>query len=318
MSEVMRKSHRQTRGSSRGHGIRVACVLAATWTWIGPATANEPIAASDPRMLVAGVTAPSQHATLSSVRPALIDRILADEGAATKAGEVVVALDDDVQAARTEIARVKAGSTSGIELALERWQRAKRELVRLVALHGGQFAASRGTDDARSEAEVARLNHELEVLAHTQAVLAHQYERQVLSDFRIRAPFDGYVTHHYKHGGETVDQLEGILTVIRIKPIDVWVDCPTYLATLIETGDGYTVTPLDEQWPAQPGIVTYVGRVIDGASQTFKVKLSVDNFDEVWPVGMEVLVDFSARLETSEDRHTAAPRASIQPAVFKR
>jgi len=261
-----------------------------------------------------GITAPSRTATLASVRPARIAVLSAEEGAVVRAGEVVVSLDDTVQAARTDIARVKAESTHRIDLARARWKTAQREADRLVALRGGASAPAREVDDAVAVAEIARLNYELEVVEQAQARLAYEYEGRLLDEFHLHAPFDGYIIERRKQPGETVDQLEDIVTLVQLDPLDVLVNCPIDLAPLIMEGDAYPVTPLAERWPPQEGTVTFVSPVIDGASQTFRVRLSVENPDEVWAPGLQVIVDFKAPLPVNMDRHTAAPQP---PETFK-
>ncbi len=313
----MNRSSRQRGNLRHACGIRIALLLVATVTTHPMAGAEELVEVSDPRLQVVGITAPSRRATLASVRPARIAKLLAEEGAAVHAGEQIVALDDGVQTARTDIARAKAESTLRTNLAHEKWKRAKREVDRLLALHGEQFATSKETDDAVTAAEIARLNHELEIFEHTQTTLAHRYEQRLLAEYRIHAPFDGYITEHHKHVGETVDQLEGIVTIVRLDPLDVLLDCPTDLAPLIMVGDEYPVTPLNENWPPQAGAVTFVSKVIDGASQTFKVRVSVENPDEVWLAGMKVIVDFTAPLQTNRDRHTAASPPAVMTGIVR-
>jgi len=77
------------------------------------------------------------------------------------------------------------------------------------------------------------------------------------------------------------------------------------------------VTPLDHAWPAQPGTVTFVSPVIHTASQTFQVRLSVSNADDIWLAGMKVSVNFAAPLSSSTDRHTAGPRPPFFPVLYR-
>ncbi len=317
MGTTMIRSGRHCKKLRHGCGIRIALLVVAAVTTQRIAEAEEPPNVSDPRLQVVGITAPSQRATLASVRPARIANLFAEEGATVHAGDIIVALDDGVQAARTDIARAKAESALRANLAQEKWKRAKREVDRLLALHGEEFATSKETDDAVTAAEIARLNYELEIFDRAQATLLHRYEQRLLAEFHIRAPFDSYVTEHHKHVGEIVDQLEGIITIVRLDPLYVLLDCPTDLAPLIMLGDEYPVTPLNENWPPQVGTVTFVSRVIDGASQTFKVRVSVENPDEVWLAGMKVLADFQAPVQSSMDRHTAMPQPAVLPASFE-
>ena len=59
---------------------------------------------------------------------------------------------------------------------------------------------------------MTRLEYELALFEHEQAGKVHEREQKLLNEFRIRAPFSGYVAEHLKHVGDTVDQLEGMLS----------------------------------------------------------------------------------------------------------
>ena len=244
---------------------------------------------------VVGITLPYREATLSVVQPGRIEQIAASEGSVVAEGSPVFALKDGVQRARTELARGTSESTLEVELAKAHLERAERDLERLRRLHGNDDASSKELADAHSVARIARLECELARFVHGQAALAYQREKELLDQFHIRAPFHGYVAEHLKHPGEAVEEGEGVIRLVQVDPLQVVTDCPLALAGSVKAGEQVRVRPVEGQWPARWGTVILASRVADGASQTFKVKLTVPNEDAAWMAGLKVLVEFPNR-----------------------
>lgn len=244
---------------------------------------------------VVGITAPYREATLAAVQPGRIAQMSAAEGATVQQGELVFALEDGVQRARAEMAEATAESTLDIELAQARQEQAQRDLNRLLKLHGDDDASSKELNDARSAATIARLEYELAKFAHAQAARAHQRELELLEQYHARAPFAGYVVEHLKHVGEAVEESEGVVTLVQLDPLQVLLDCPLSLAPSIQAGAQVTLRPFDTQWSPRQGTVVLANRVADGASQTFRVKVTVPNEDSGWVSGLKVAVEFSPR-----------------------
>jgi membrane fusion protein (multidrug efflux system) len=261
---------------------------------IAPQAAGDAQVAPPPKANeVVAITAPYQTATLASVQPARIARVEAPEGASVRQGDLVVQLEEGAQLARTQLAQAAADTTLNVEHAQARWMRAQRDLDRLIRLQGSDSASSKELSDAKSDAEITRIEYELANFNQAQAVRAYQREQELLKEFRLRSPFDGYVSEHFKHAGETVNELEGIVTLVQLHPLKVLADCPIVLAPAVALGDRLRVTPADRRLSSRVGTVAYVSRVADGGSQTFKVKLHVDNADVAWMAGLKVVVDFT-------------------------
>ncbi|MDO8630846.1 MAG: hypothetical protein Q7R41_10165 [Phycisphaerales bacterium] len=255
------------------------------------------------------MTEPFRVATLASVQSARIAAVRFEEGAYAAEGEVVVALQDGVQRARTELARAAVDTSLPIDLERAKLTRARRDLERLKRLQGDDFASSKELSDALAVAEIAQVEYDLSVFNQEQARRAYEREKETLAEYQIRAPFPAYVSNHLKHAGESVDQLEGIVRLVQLDPLLVSVDCPLTLATSVAIGDRYVVRPVDPQsasltrddatlhrdphWQPRTGTVVFANQVADAASQTFKVKLTVDNADRRWIAGLKVVVDFS-------------------------
>ncbi len=243
-----------------------------------------------PRYEVTGITSPQALITLASVREGRISEILVAEGATVRKGDVVFTLDDRVQYARTQIAKAKSESTLSVEHARARWEHAKRELDRLTTLRGDDFASSRELSDALAQAQITRIEYDLAGFERVQTGRAYAYEQRLLEEHTIRAPFGGYVSQRLKHAGETVDRHEGILTLAQLDPLRVSVDCPLGLSPQLKAGDRVEVRPVDAHFEPREGRVELTNRVADGASQTFKVRITVPNADGDWMSGLKVVV----------------------------
>jgi len=243
---------------------------------------------------VIGMTAASKKTTLAAVLPARIASIESAEGSVVSEGEVVVVLDDGVQRVRMEYARSAAASLAEVNLTRVRWEHGKREWDRLVKLRGDDYASSKELSDAYAHSEVARLEHALAKQQNRQAKLVFERERRQLEEFVIHAPFTGYVSQHLKEVGETVDQLEGIVTIVQLDPLEVNVDCPLWFAPYVNVGDRVAVEPSDVQSPVRSGVVVLANRVADAASQTFQVTIELPNAGLEWFAGLKVNIRFGA------------------------
>ncbi len=277
----------------------------------------------DPTRTVIGITSPRQRAVLAAVLPGRIARLPIAEGETVQRGEVVVALDDAIQVWKTDMARAGAESTLEIDLARQRYERAKTDLDRFSNLRGDDSASSKELRDATVTAELERISFETARFNQEQARRALELQQATLAEYRIRAPFAGYVVEHMKHAGETVDALAGILVLAQLDPLQVVLDCPLTLAGEIRNGDRWTVQPAESIRSPREGVVTLVNRVADGASQTFKVKLSVDNTDGEWISGMRVRVDFvggplpAREAEVETGTLITSPRGGVAPTATK-
>jgi len=257
--------------------------------------AGEPGVGSDVRAGVEpliGITAPAREASLGPIQSGRIREIFVGEGDTVHQGDALFSFDDAVQRSRVAIARLDAQSTLGIELAKERYSQAQRDYERLVGLQTDENASSKEILDAQGRAEIARL--EFEIAKATKALLQLAYEREkaALSELTVRAPFSGYVAEQLKYVGESPDQREAVLRIVQLDPLHVTLDCPLSFAPIIEMGDVVEVVPVEPYWTARVGRVILKHRVADAASQTFRVKVAVENEDMAWMSGLKVVVKF--------------------------
>ena len=253
---------------------------------------------------VSGITAAHQTALLATIEQSRIAEIHVAEGGTAEQDDRLITLDDAVQRAQVEIAKARAESMLAINRTKARNEWADKELAHVSELHAKGIASPKELRDAQMEADVARLDHAIARFEHEQAVREYERQQEMLARLHIRAPFSGYVTEVLKQVGEAVDEGETILRLVQLDPLDVWIDCPLRFAGAIRTGVSLTVQPLDGRWPVRTGTVFLANRVVDPGSQTFKVKLTVDNRDAGWMAGMKVAVDFATVVHADGDKPT--------------
>ncbi len=276
----------------------ILCVQRLVLIIVACGSLGDSLAHAQPTVLpqplrVSGIATPRQIVSLGAVPEGRIARLYAAEDQLIKAGQILVSLDDAVQAVRVATARTRAEATADVDLARVRMEQTAQELQRLSQLDTGGFATSKELQDARLEAEVGRLQYASATQNQRLAELDYEREQAVLEQYHVRAPFDGYVAQVLKHPGDTVGEREVIVVLVDLSSLDVTVDCPIALAPRVAVGQRVLVQPIDQQWSIRTGEVITASRAADPASQTFRVRIRVPNEDAAWISGLRVQVDFS-------------------------
>lgn len=233
---------------------------------------------------------PARQATIGALIRGRIQFIPAEEGARIDEDAPLFVLDDAIQRARFEMAQADADSKLEVELAKVRMVQAQKELERIQVLATDGRASTKELLDAQALAEATRI--EWDVAAHRQVQQERDaaLQKQLLAQHTIRAPFAGYVSKVHKKAGDMVEDLESVVVVTQLHPLEVLLDCPVELAARFRENETINVAPTDEQWPPRTGRIVWVNRVADAASQTVRVKIEVDNQDNGWLTGIKVRV----------------------------
>lgn len=301
---------RQSRSRFTGSSLPVAVIVSLVASIASPAMraangANHGGTAL-PVYLI-GITTPYRAVTLSAVEPGRIAQIETDEGRTVQKGDPVFRMVDDVQRARTMMAKATAETSLRVELARAVWEREKEELARLTTLRGSSNASSKELSDARSAERIAKIEYEVAKFDRSQALLAYDREKAALDQRRVLAPFTGYVVECLKRAGETVTEGEGVIRIVQLDPLLVTINWPLSAGEPVQTGDQLLVRPYDERWSPRTGTVTVSSRVADSASQTYKVKLTVPNVDGHWMSGLKVAVEYLPEISLAGTQTSHAP-----------
>jgi RND family efflux transporter MFP subunit len=254
---------------------------------------------------------PHQIVQIGSAAPGVIERILVDRGEFVKQGQPLVQLQAGVERAALAVARERAAQQGEMTVAAGSADLAQRELQRAKELHEQNFVSQTYLDKQRAEAAVAggRTDQasERKKLSQREVELAAAQ----LAQRSIGAPIAGVVVERFMSPGEFVDQ-KPILRIAAIDPLRVDVLVPAAAFGQLEVGMRGSVMPELLNKKEHIAVVKTVDRVIDAATNTFRVRLELPNPGGALPAGLRCKVDLGLKLPGAA---TASPAAAAAVAV---
>jgi RND family efflux transporter MFP subunit len=207
---------------------------------------------------------PAVEVKLSSPVSGIIKSIRADRGKAVSENDVLVTLDATAEQAAVELARAK----------LEFGQ---RKVQRTEELFRDNFTSAYSVDEAVTEARLAQVE-----LAQARTILGQK---------TLRSPISGIVVDKIAEVGEFVSDDE-ILRIANLNPLYIEVILPVEDWNRIQNGMKAIVRPQEPVGGEYEAVVRVVDRVVDAASATFGVRLSMPNPKNKLPAGLRCTVTF--------------------------
>lgn len=237
-----------------------------------------------------GFTAPSRKATIGAVAPGRIASLRAQPGQSVHKGDVIFELDTAAADARRESAQALADSDVEERIAAVKLEQAQAELARLEGLASNRMSAPKELVDARNLAATAALELDSARFRRSQARRDAKLQAALRAELVGLAPFDAVISEKLKEEGESVESRDGILSLVQLDPLEITADCPAEISVRVRPGDTLNVVnPLDPAAPRR-ATVTLVGPVIDAASQTTRLRMTVPNADRAWLAGLRVSI----------------------------
>jgi RND family efflux transporter MFP subunit len=238
---------------------------------------------------------PHQIVQVGSAAPGVIERILVERGDVVAKGQTLVQLQAGVERAALAVARERALQNGEMKVASGSAELAQRELQRARELREQNFVSETYLDKQRAEAQVASGRtdqaQERRKLAQREVDLAAAQ----LAQRSIGAPIAGVVVERFMSPGEFVDQ-KPILRVASIDPLRVDVLVPAVAFGQVEPGMKGSVVPELLNKKEHVAVVRTVDRVIDAATNTFRVRLELPNPGGALPAGLRCKVDLGINL----------------------
>lgn len=230
------------------------------------------------------VTPPAMTEAQDPVEPVYLDGLLEPNEVVEISGQVPGILDEvtvergDSIEENQVLARLKSGlERVAVELARARLEFAERRAERNEDLYLRELISIHDRDELETEIQVARLQ------------LKEAQER--LEMRIIRSPIQGVVVARSGSPGEYVGE-DPILTVARIDPLNVEVIVPVERLGTIHKGMRAEVRPEAPAGGVYVGRVVIVDQVVDAASGTFGVRVSLPNPSQRVPAGLKCRVRF--------------------------
>ena len=250
---------------------------------------------------------PSKVAEVGTSVTGVIESLRVERGDYVKKGQVIAVLRNDVERAALNVAKSRAQAEADVLAAIAARDFAHQSTVRAEDLVKKKFVSEQALDKARTEEQVA-----VQKLAQ-----AHEqrrvWEREMglaqsqLAQRTILSPISGIVAERYLSSGERVED-RSIARIVSINPLHVEVMVPASSFGQIKTGMVAMVMPELPDAQSVEAKVSLVDKLIDGASNTFRVRLELPNPDNALPAGPRCKVTFGDQVIDATKR-AASPKA---------
>jgi membrane fusion protein (multidrug efflux system) len=239
-----------------------------------------------PYISAIGTLAPVEGATLSADADGIVSRILAENGSAVKAGDILVELDTSVEVAQLAAAESRANLAKiSFERAKDLWDR---------------------NANSKSEFDAADATFK-QAVADVEAIKAQIAKKQV------RAPFDGRVGIRQANVGQFVGRGRDLLPLVKLDPMYVNFSVPQRYLPAVANGQ-----EIEIQIDAFPG-KNFVGRItalnaeVDAATRNISVQATLPNPDEALRAGMFARIEVQLK---GIEQQIAVPATSIAYASY--
>jgi RND family efflux transporter MFP subunit len=251
------------------------------------------------------VIEPHMVVELSSDEDGIIEQMFVDRGDRVEADQAIAKLESGVEQAALNYASERAAMEAEIhshEVSLAYGLKTQK---RIISLQEKQAVSLSELDRVRAETRIeqykllqARENKRLAELEQARSI-------ETLRRHTIHSTINGVVVERYLNPGESTED-RPILKLAQINPLRVEVVLPVSQFGKIRTGQGAVVYPEAGIGGEYESTVSIVDPVLDAASGTFRVRLSLPNPDYALTSGLRCRIEFKGQ----PDPATAATDSS--------
>lgn len=276
-------------------------------------TPSERPTASAPR-LFGCLIEPDRVADVGSQVVGVVDRVHVERGDRVTVGQPLAQLRSEVERANAGVAAARTRIESDVLAAQASLAMAEHKVRRARALMAENFISQQAVDQADAELELAQ--QRLSQTRHQQTLWAE--ERRVaeaqLALRTVRSPLTGVVVERFSNPGERVEE-RPLVRIAVIDPLRVELMVPTAQYGSLRVGDRITVRPELPGAAPVTATVRHVDRVLDAASNSFRVRLTMPNPDDALPAGLRCRADLPgpAALVPSGQREAPPADRSQRP-----
>lgn len=252
------------------------------------------------------VIEPDRTAEVGSPVIGVVETVLVERGDIVHEGQLLARLRANVERASVSTAEVRAQADADVQAALANFEFQRQKLARTEELMRKKFVSAQALDQVRAETSVAEQKlaqaREQKRVAKQELESAHAQ----LSLRSIRAPFSGVIADRYVSAGERVE-VKPMFRVAKIDPLRVEIIAPAALYGSVRKGMSAQIMPELPNAPRLDARVVLVDRLIDAASNTFRVRAELPNAQSTVPSGLRCKAELAGVTETAQ----AAPAAKL-------
>jgi RND family efflux transporter MFP subunit len=292
--KARRADHETRRAGSLGRALALAAVvLPAMYAVLAaaPASPRAPAPAAAPAPAPAAAasrpaawseevfTQPSKIIELAAAVGGIVKTVEADEGTPVKAGAVVLALDDALEEIAVRTAKLEAENNAEEQSARATMEQAQDEARIVKQLSSEGVEAELLMHQKALAADVARYKYEVAKKARQKAALDLEAAKAALERKKVRAPVAGLITRMPKEIGEAAQPLETVAQLAVTDTLHVLVHPPAQMLGALRVGQTLPLEILEPKPQTVTAKVEVVNEVVDAASNTFRVRLVIENAD---------------------------------------
>jgi RND family efflux transporter MFP subunit len=248
-------------------------------------------AAPAPAQTLDCVIHPDLIAAVAAPVEGLLDKVNVDRGDLVKQGQEIATLESSLERVNIVLARARAEQDAALRSGRTRLDFGVRRYDRTIELYRKEMVPTKEMD----EAETAKILAEHELLQAQENKRLAEIEvdraKAALGLRTVKSPITGVVIERLLTAGEFAKQAP-IVRIAKIDPLRVEVIVPVALLGRVRVGGRAEIIPEAPVGGVFPATVTVVDRVIDAASGTFGVRLSLPNPDYRLPAGLRCGVRF--------------------------
>ncbi len=219
---------------------------------------------------------PEMYIELSSPVDTTLKSMLVKTGDTIVKNQPLVQLENSVERAKVALAKQQAISSSEIENRRIQLKFAKRNLQRMQQLYEKNSVSLFERDKAQAEVSLA----EIELIkARENKKLAQLNLNKIQAELALRtikSPIDGIIIDSYIKIGESVSN-RPIMKLAQINPLRVELIAPTEYFGLIQKDMEVEIYPERPANKIFKATVTVVDQLIDPASGSFTIRMSLPN-----------------------------------------
>jgi membrane fusion protein, heavy metal efflux system len=257
---------------------------------------------------------PNQVVELGSPVIGVLERVNVDRGAAIRKGQVLATLKADVERAASDVAKSRAQAEADVQAAIANRDYNRQRLTRAQELVKQNFIAKQALDQSVTEADVAE--QRLAQAREQKRTWDREYDmaRAQLNLRSLISPLNGIVVDRYLHPGERVED-RAVLKIAALNPLRVEVFMPAASYRDVKVGMLAKVYPELPDAGEHRAKVILVDRIIDPASNTFRVRLELPNPGNALPAGLRCKAAIGEQvIGAASDPNKAVVPAVLAPA----
>ena len=259
-------------------------------------------------------TAPSMTVDLAAAAGGIVKTVEADEGTAVKTGDLIIRLDTAAEEINVRAARLEAEDKSEEEASRLTMLQAQDEAKILKQLSSEGVEAQLLYHQKELTAEVAYFKYEVAKKNRQRAAMDLEAALVALERKIIRSPVSGVVTKMPKEPGEAVQPLETVAQIAVTDTLYVVIHPHARMLGMFRVGQRIPVEILEPQPQTVTATVQVANEVVEAASNTFRVRLVVDNADGRIRAGVKARISIadpeSLKEPTTPPAPAAAPRSA--------